>query len=901
MRLTTAVAGISLAGSLVSASSSPEELVLKAPSDGASPLNWATSPPYYPSPFAQRAIDDQWAAAFAKAEEFVGQLTLAEKVNITSGIGWMMGPCLGNTGDVPRLNFSGFCLQDGPLGVRSTDYISAFPAALTAGSSFNKDLLYERAKALALEHKHKGVDILLGPVAGPLGRQAAGGRNWEGFGADSYFSGIACGITVKGIQDQGIIANAKHFIANEQEHFRQYSEWNRHWGYEDMTAILSSNIDDRTLHEVYAWPFADMIKAGVGSVMCSYNQVNNSQACQNSYLLNNVLKEQLGFPGFVMSDWGAFHSGVATVLSGGDMNMPGGNITPNPPEGPAYFSSNLTLSVLNGTVPSSRLDDMAVRVMAAYYLVNLDETRKEVGGPSFSSWTLDDIDNLYNGEGPVAVVNKHINVRTDYSDKIAEQLAVEGIVLLKNVDNALPLKTDDNIRDLYYDGKALRKIGVLGVAAGSHPNGPNCQEDMACSDGGVMASGWGSGAVKFPFLYTPIEGINARAIPAGIQVDYETRNNAVENNWKEFDRISSESDVVIIVAGASAGESFLEVDGNIGDRKNVSLWYGADEQIKRASKLNSNVVVVINSVGPVDLEQWIEHPNVTAVLFSGPQGEFAGEATAQVLFGEVNPSGRLPFTIAKDEKDYIPILDTLIPEDHGAPQDNFDEGLYVDYKYFDHHDIEPRYEFGYGLSYSNWSFSKLSVKLAGKEKPSEHLPPPPALAPVPNYNEAIPSPEELVFPKDFQKFDKFLYPYIENVSQVTEGEYPYPEGYSTEQPETASLAGGAPGGNPALWEVAYTAKATIKNEGPYGGAYVAQLYLGLPQTDEFQSPIRQLRGFEKISLEPGKSTVVNFDLLVRDLSVWDTASQSWIVQRGTYTVYVGSSSRNLELKTTFTI
>ncbi|ANB15451.1 hypothetical protein AWJ20_3079 [Sugiyamaella lignohabitans] len=863
-------------------------------------LNFAISPPYYPTPFAQRAISDDWVSAFKKAEQFVSQLTITEKVNLTSGIGWMMGPCVGNTGDIPRLNFTGLCLQDGPLGVRSTNFISAFPAGITAGSTFNKELIYNRGQAIAREHKYKGVDVVLGPVAGPLGLKAADGRSWEGFGADPYLAGVACAATVRGIQDEGLIATAKHFIGNEQEHFRQYGEWKYLKGYTNLTEVISSNIDDRTLHEVYAWPFADMIRVGVGSVMCAYNQVNNSQSCQNSYLLNNILKEQMGFPGFVTSDWGGLHSGVASALAGTDMNMPGGGISPIPPEGPAYFSSDLTLAVLNSSVPLWRLDDMAVRIMAAYFKVGRDRVRPEVGPPNFSSWTSDNTGLLYLGanEGPSGIVNMNVNVKTPFSTQIAEQVASEGIVLLKNINRTLPLNLNSSIQDLGYIGsqrensrKSPRSIGILGIAAGPHNNGPNCNAYTECTDGGVMASGFGSGAVSFPFVYAPFERINERAIPQGVVVDYDMVDNTVNNDWSSFDRIVKSSDVNIIVGSATGGESQ--------DRQNLSLWYGADAQIVRAASMSNNVIVVINSVGPINVEKWIDNPNVTAVIFSGPQGEFAGESIAQVLFGEANPSGRLPFTIAKNDEDYVPIVDQLIPQDQGAPQDNFYTGLYVDYKYFEKNGIFPRYEFGYGLSYSNWEFSSLEVRPVGSP-PSEYLPLPPQLRPVPNYNSSIPPASQVAYPPDIPRYNQFLYPYIENTTVVT-GRYPYPMGYSDTQPQEASLAGGAPGGNPALWAVAYQVKVQVTNKGPYGGAYVAQLYIGLPQTRKFQSPRRQLRGFEKVSLPPGQSTIVNFDLMIRDLSVWDTDTQSWIVQRGTYIVYVGSSSRNLEQRTAFTI
>lgn len=171
---------------------------------------------------------------------------------------------MGNTGTVNRLGFPSICAQDGPLGIRYADFITAFPAGITTGATWDKDLIYERAHAMGEEAKAKGVHLLLGPAIGALGRQPAAGRNWEGFGSDPYLQGIAGAQTVHGIQDAGTQACAKHFIANEQEHYR---------GDGGVPESINPEVDDRTMHEVYLWPFSDTVKAGVASVMCSYNQV----------------------------------------------------------------------------------------------------------------------------------------------------------------------------------------------------------------------------------------------------------------------------------------------------------------------------------------------------------------------------------------------------------------------------------------------------------------------------------------------------------------------------------------------------------------------------------------------------------------------------------------------------
>lgn len=845
---------------------------------GQSPLDYVESPPHYPSPLGGRVEgDDKWAESYNRAREFVSQMTLLEKVNLTSGIGWKQGKCVGNTGDVPRLDLAGICLQDGPLGVRFSDLVTGFPAGITAGGTFNKDLIYQRGAAIAKEFRGKGVDVVLGPSTGPMGAKALGGRNWEGFGSDPYLQGIAGALTVEGIQEQGVMANAKHFIANEQEHFRQLVEWRDDYGYKDLKGQVSSNLDDRALHEIYAWPFADMIHSGVSSLMCSYNKINNSLGCQNSYLMNKIAKEELGFEGFIVSDWFGQQSGVASVLAGLDMGMPG-----NDRENPGFMSANLTTMVMNGTIPEWRLNDMAMRIMAAYYYVGLDETRKQVGGPNFNSWSKDTLGSVPEGS-PVELVNEHVDVQTKFSRDTAYKVSLEAITLLKNLDNTLPLTQGVAHRE-------IQRISVLGLGAAAAPRGPNCPDSQACSEG-VMASGWGSGTAEFPFLKIPVEEISSKAVEQGKSVNWNFETTVTP----DYDETVLHSDVNIIFALADAGEGSRIVHGNYGDRNNASLWHNADVLIKHAATRNANNVVVITSPGPVNVEQWIDHPNITAVLFTPPGGQYTGQTIADILFGDYNPSGRLPFTIARDDEDYIPIVRN-VPKG-GLPQDSFDESIYIDYRFFDQFNKTPRFEFGYGLSYSQWKFSNLEILNLNNEIP-HNLPSPSPLKrgyrPLePNY----PQPSDCVFPPYFNRVNPdFQYAWVESTDQLEQKQpYPYPDGYSTDQPAYSLPAGGGPGGNPTLFKNIFQIKAQLTNLGPYQGSYVSQLYVGFPQSDEYPTPPKQLRGFDKTHILAHHSDTITFNLRWKDLAVWDTESQTWHIQPGTYTIYVGSSSKNLEL------
>lgn len=205
--------------------------------------------------------------------------------------------CSGNIPPVERLGFPGLCLSDSGNGVRGTDGVNGYPSGIHVGASWNRDIALQRAQYMGAEFKAKGVNIALGPVVGPLGRIAEGGRNWEGFSNDPYLSGALTYDTITGLQEN-VIACVKHFILNEQE-------TNRNPPLLDPTALnvsVSSNVDSKTVHELYMWPFQDAVKTGVGSVMCSYNQINGSYGCQNSWILNGLLKGELGFQGLVSSE-----------------------------------------------------------------------------------------------------------------------------------------------------------------------------------------------------------------------------------------------------------------------------------------------------------------------------------------------------------------------------------------------------------------------------------------------------------------------------------------------------------------------------------------------------------------------------------------------------------------------
>lgn len=838
-----------------------------------------TSPPSYPSPWGEGLGD--WADAYQKARAFVSQLTLAEKVNITTGVGWEMEQCVGNVGSVPRLGFKALCMEDSPLGVRDTDYNSAFPAGVTIAATWDRQLLYQRGYDMGTEHKLKGVDVQLGPVVGPLGRSPAGGRNWEGFSPDPVLSGIAVAETIKGMQAAGVMACTKHFILNEQEHFRQGSPPARL----DTNAI-SSNLDDVTMHELYLWPFADAVRAGTAAVMCSYNQINNSFGCQNSWTMNHLLKNELGFQGFIMSDWTAQHSGVSSALAGLDMSMPGDVAFDT---GTSFWGPNLTIAVLNGTVPQWRLDDMVVRILAAWYYVDRESNQVE-NAPTFSAWTLDTFGyrHFYTGDD-YTQVNWHVDVRGDHGDDIREA-AAKGTVLLKNT-GALPLSGQE------------RLVGVFGSDASENLWGPNGCGDRGC-DNGTLAMGWGSGTANFPYLVTPVEALKAQVLANRQTFESVLDDYAYTQAASLARRIPYVNGAAIVFVNSDSGEGYITVDNDTGDRNNLTLWHDGDALIDTVAGMCNNTIVVMHTVGAVDVSRFHKNPNVTAILWAGIPGQESGNSIADVLYGRVNPGGKTPFTWGTYRGQYGTDLIYRPNNGDNAPQVDFDEGPFIDYRVFDKLGVKPIYEFGFGLSYTKFSFSGLNVQT---HPFTPYTPTSGKTPPAQNYGSINPDHSAYLFPDSIRRIPGYIYPYLNFTSLArSSGDPGYGKPYSfpahssdgTSQPYLAAGSKVAPGGNEALYDVLFTVTATVTNTGTVAGDEVPQLYISLGGPNDAKVA---LRNFDRITIAPGASATFTADIVRRDLSNWDTKSQDWFISKYPKKVYVGNSSRNLPLSATLSL
>ncbi|CAE6464700.1 hypothetical protein ACGC1H_006033 [Rhizoctonia solani] len=609
-----------------------------------------------------------WKSAFAKAKFMVSQMTLEEKVGLVTGIG-DSSRCAGNTGAVSRLNIPSFCMQDGPAGVRPADFASQFPAQVTVAATWDRNLIYDRAVALAVEFKGKGIHVMLGPVTGgPLGRSPLGGRNWEGFSADPYLSSIGSYLSVKGTQDQGVVATSKHYSVYEQETNRNL---NNPPNATDNPLPISSDVDDATFHETYLLSFAEAVRAGSGSIMCSYNRVNGTHSCQDDFTLNKILKGELNFQGYVMSDWYAQWVDEASALGGMDMSMPGTD----------FWGSALVSLVNNGSVPSARIDDMVHRILTPYYALGQDN-----GYPAVQYNTSGINANRYLALNPG---NTNVNVQADHY-KLIRKIGEDSATLLKNVrtnGGGLPLKKS-------------KFLAVFGQDAGANPDGLwYCGVFNQCPTGhfnGTYSIGGGSGSAFAPYIVTPLEGIKARAKVDSTQVNWMLDD--LDLDTAKLDATIADTSIVFTYA--------YQVEGL--DRDNITLWSNGDELINTVAAQCNDTIVVVHSGQQVLMESWIDNPNITAVVFAYYPGQETGNAIASVLYGEVNPSGKLPFTIGKSLSDYP--SNGIATGNSSDPHVVFEEGNLIDYRWFDAKNITPRFEFGFGLSYTTFGYSDLKVK-----------------------------------------------------------------------------------------------------------------------------------------------------------------------------------------------
>lgn len=474
--------------------------------------------------------------------------------------------------------------------------------------------------------------------------------------------------------------------------------------------------------------------------------------------------------------------------------------------------------------------------------------------PNFSTNTKKEKGLLYPGAvfSPSGVVNQFVDV-TGNHNVTARAVAREAITLLKNDMDILPLRRNNSLK-------------VFGTDAGGNPKGLNSCADAGCNKG-VLTMGWGSGTARLPYLITPQEAIANITSNAEFHITDKFPSSVTANA----------DDIALVFINADSGENFITVEGNPGDRTKAGLnaWHNGDDLVKAAAEKFSNVVVIIHTVGPILMEEWIELKSVKAVVVAHLPGQEAGYSLTDVLFGDYSPSGHMPYTIPRSEDHYPDSLD-IIQQPFGQIQDTYTEGLYIDYRHFIKADITPRYPFGHGLSYTTFNFSQPSLSTVNSLETAYPRARSTKL-PTPTYNTSIPAASEVAWSStSFKRIWRYLYPYLHKPQWInTKKTYPYPEGYST-NPHPVPRAGGGEGGNPALFETVFSVTLQITNTGKRTGKAVAQLYVELPYSLGHDTPALQLRQFEKTKeLAPGQSETITLNITRKDVSVWDVVVQDW--------------------------
>lgn len=590
-----------------------------------------------------------------RVADLLKHMTLEDKVAMLAGAGWM------ESVPNPKLGIPSIKMADGPMGVRSWAGTSAetgsgkrlsiestsFPASAGLAATFDPEIIRQQGQVIGQEVKAFGRDMILGPTVN-INRVPLWGRNFEGYGEDPYLAGRLAVAYIKGVQSQGVIATVKHFDANNEE-------FERH--------RINEKIDDRTLNEIYFPAFkAAVQEGGVWSVMSAYNKVNGEYCAENAFLLHDTLKKLWGFKGFVVSDWGSTYSTAPTVNAGMDLDMPGGEPMRR------WLAKPETLKEGNGAgwlVPDKVLPEVkAGKITQAAIDDNVGRILRVI----FETGIFDK---------PHQATNI---VDTPQQRAVARAAATESIVLLKNTGDLLPL-----------DFAKVHSIAVIG---------PNAA--VARTGGG------GSSLVKPKYAIAPLDGIRERAgnrakveyaLGAAMQGDKDHPATApAEQLRKEAASLAAKSDVAIVVVGYAP---WIETEGK--DRESMDLPAGQDELIQAVAKANKNTIVVINAGSPITMTKWMEQtPAIVDMWYGGQEG---GHAIAAVLFGDANPSAKLPVTFPKRFEDS--------PAYGHYPGENlhvtYAEGIYVGYRYFDTRHVEPLFPFGYGLSYTKFDYSDLKV------------------------------------------------------------------------------------------------------------------------------------------------------------------------------------------------
>jgi beta-glucosidase len=810
-----------------------------------------------------------------RVESILSRMTLEEKIDYISGYDDFYIRA------IPRLGVPELKMADGPLGVRNYGSSTAFPAGIAMAASWDTDLVNQVGTMLGKDARARGVNFLLGPGMN-IYRAPMNGRNFEYFGEDPFLASRMAVADIKGIQSQGVIATAKHFMGNNQE-------WDRH--------RISSDMDERTMHEIYLPAFEASVKeAHVGAIMDSYNFINGVHATQNGYLNSDVLRKQWGFTGIVMSDWDATYDAIGAANGGLDLEMPWGRL---------MNRQNLLPAIKEGRVTEAVIDEKVRRIL---------RTAIEFG--FFDPRHTDSNTSSFNQE----------------ARQVALRAALEGIVLLKN-NGVLPLKKSaikniavigptatpavtggggsskvapffsvsflegisnhlgGNANVLYSSGvPVLSQIfnetrfatGLDGMEPGlrgeyfDNPDLTGAPTSIRTTrhvnfrwgQGSYTANGADSFSARWTGYYTPAQTGDYRlylsssdayrlyldnnlliehehgdalqtksiALQAGkaykIRLEYSKKTKqagiafgiapAVDRAIVQAREVALQADFVVLCVG------FDQSNEGEGSDRTFVLPQGQDELIKEVLGANKNVVVVVTAGGNVDMSNWID--STPALLHTWYPGQEGGTALAEILFGDVSPSGKLPVSFERRREDsatynsyYDPKLGTAQSGDSREPRGvvhgrvAYSEGIFLGYRHFDKASFKPLFPFGYGLSYTTFKYNNLKV---------------------------VPA--------------------------------------STGDGERATVS------------------FDVTNTGKTEGAEVAQVYVG-EKHPKVERPIKELKGFARVNLKPGETRNVKVSLDRRAFSYYDAIEKQWKTNPGDFAILVGSSSAKIELNGNVTL
>lgn len=584
----------------------------------------------------------------SKITDLLKKMTLEEK------LGMIHANSSFTSAGVPRLGIPELVTSDGPHGVRPEhgrdwvldnkggDSSTYLPVGITLASTWNPDLGYAFGAVLGQEANYRGKDVILGPGINII-RTPLNGRNFEYMSEDPFLiSRMAVGY-IKGVQDQGVSASLKHFIANNQE---------------IMRSGINVEMSDRALREIYLPGFrAAVVEGGVNTVMGSYNKFRGEYCTYSDLLVNRILKGEWGFQGLVMSDWGAIHHTKEALLGGADLEM-GTDLSmlPNPDFTKFYFADAAWKLLKNGEIKESLIDDKVRRILRVMFKTHMFSKR------------------------PAAA---HA---TKEHAQLALKVAEEGIVLLKN-KGVLP-----------FDRSSLKTMVVIGANA-------NRENSM----------GGGSSQVRPRYEITPLEGLKNIA-GNDIGVVYEqgytiARNAAADQSLiQKAVEAAKKADVAVVVGGWIHGYDYTKWDENAYDtegfdKPDLKMPFGQDELIQAVIKANPNTVVVLYGGCAIDMRAWVK--GAKAIIQAGYPGMEGGNALAKILFGEVNPSGKLTVTFPKRLEDIPAHKLGEYPGD--SINVHYKEDIFVGYRYFDTYRVEPLFSFGHGLSYTNYEYKNVSI------------------------------------------------------------------------------------------------------------------------------------------------------------------------------------------------